>query len=335
MKENVVFWNVDTQYDFIRANGKLPVPDAESIESNLERLTKLAKLTGLRVVNTADWHTEDSEEISSEPDFQITFPEHCVMGTQGAVFVPATEPENPYIIDWRRNSIDEEKIAAARNLVLYKDKFDIFEGNPHAERVLELIEPTRAIVYGVATNVCVDYAVMGLLVRGIDVQVVTDAIQGLEGLPDPTEKWKEAGVTFTTTVQQTGAMKIRDNPYVCDAIKHLDENLGYESHLMKNYGRLTFDQGTEKVARDQKKMRSIETQTDYAARGIIECEIGYDTLRDILMYARDNPDTEIPKPEISMSDVLPARSDYFTAWSEVLKGIVKSREEYLREEFEE
>jgi nicotinamidase-related amidase len=31
----VIFWDVDTQYDFMRADGKLYVPDAEHIIPNL------------------------------------------------------------------------------------------------------------------------------------------------------------------------------------------------------------------------------------------------------------------------------------------------------------
>ena len=35
----VIFWDVDTQYDFMHADGKLYVPEAERIITNLQRLT--------------------------------------------------------------------------------------------------------------------------------------------------------------------------------------------------------------------------------------------------------------------------------------------------------
>ena len=38
----VLFWDVDTQYDFMRADGKLYVPDAERLIPNLKRLTDYA-----------------------------------------------------------------------------------------------------------------------------------------------------------------------------------------------------------------------------------------------------------------------------------------------------
>jgi len=193
----IIFWNVDTQYDFMRSDGKLYVKNAEAIEGNLARLTNLAKEKNIQVVNTVDWHNEYSEEISDNPDFVKTFPRHCMQNTKGALFVPATDPEDPYIIDWSQASIDERMIKDNRNLVLYKDKFDIFTGSPYAEEIVRLLQPEKAIVYGVATNVCVDCAVKGLLERKVQVYVPTDAIKELPGSPMPYKSWK--GAVLTTT----------------------------------------------------------------------------------------------------------------------------------------
>ena len=38
----VIFWDVDTQYDFMKADGKLYVPDAEQLIPNLRKLTDYA-----------------------------------------------------------------------------------------------------------------------------------------------------------------------------------------------------------------------------------------------------------------------------------------------------
>ena len=50
-----------------------------------------------------------------------------------------------------------------------------------------------AIVYGVAGNVCVKYAVDGLREREFQVVVITDAVKDLPGIPDPlqSEEWTE------------------------------------------------------------------------------------------------------------------------------------------------
>ncbi len=198
-----IFWNVDTQYDFMRDDesfkGTLAIPGARAIEGNLTKMTGLAETQGIQVVNTADWHDKNSEEISDNPDFINTFPAHCLQYTKGAEFVPATNPKDSYKIEWEGGDLDLEEIARRRNILIYKDKFDVFTGNPKTEQIVRTINPDRAIVYGVATNVCVDGAVTGLLERDIQVYVPIDAIKELPNLPLPYETWQRKGIVLTTT----------------------------------------------------------------------------------------------------------------------------------------
>lgn len=194
-----IAWNVDTQYDFMRADGKLYVQDAEKIEENLEKLTKLFRNNDITIVNTGDWHNENTAEISANPDYINTFPEHCMQNTFGAEYVNATKPSNALYVDWQDKSVDLEAIAGAKEIVLYKDMFDVFTGNPHTESVLEKLNPERLIVYGVATNVCVDYAVKGHLARGTNVYVVEDAIKALPNIPSPVNDWVKSGAKLIKT----------------------------------------------------------------------------------------------------------------------------------------
>lgn len=199
-----IFWNVDTQYDFMRDDqehrGTLALPGAKLIEPNLKQLTEFAAYKGIQVVNTADWHTPQSRELSANPDYKTTFPHHCMQHTRGAEFVPATKPERPYIIDWQTATFDQEEVRAHRNVVLYKDAFDIFAGSPHTDDVLHILQPDRAIVYGVATNVCVDFAVKGLLERKIAVEIPIDSIKEIPGPIDHILRgWEALGAKLRTT----------------------------------------------------------------------------------------------------------------------------------------
>lgn len=189
-----LFWNVDTQNDFVLPNGKLYVSGAELLQPIWSVLTTLAEEKSIRVVNSADFHYPDSEELSSSPDFITTFPPHCMVGTDGAFFVPETNPVNPLIFDWNKpfpKNIDIEKF---RNIVIRKDAFDVFKGNKHTDTILKVLAPKTVVVYGVTTNVCVNDAVVGLAGRGKQVYVVSDAIKELPNIPLPFENWKKLGV---------------------------------------------------------------------------------------------------------------------------------------------
>lgn len=202
--DETIFWNVDTQYDFMRPEGKLPVNNgegAEDIESVLAEVTEKARDEGIRVVNTADYHNEDSSEFSESPDFVESFPPHCLAGSKGAEYVPATEPENCLELDWREKPDWGEVMSHKGDFVLYKDAFDVFAGppeSPYAEELVETLDPDRSVVYGVATDVCVDYAVEGLLDRDIEVYIVEDAVKGIscEKSSDALNKWETNGAVI-------------------------------------------------------------------------------------------------------------------------------------------
>src|ERR1700734_3572035 len=67
-----VFFDIDTQIDFVYPAGALYVPGAEHILPIVGELNRNAPM----VISTMDAHTED------DPEFQI-YPHHCVVGTAG------------------------------------------------------------------------------------------------------------------------------------------------------------------------------------------------------------------------------------------------------------
>ncbi len=192
-----LFWNVDTQQDFISPDGKLYVEGAELLKPNLQRLTELAKKKGIRVVNTADYHFDDSKELSNKPDFIKTFPPHCMANTAGADYIEETNPEKPLVFNWnKKHKIKKEEIndSKHRNILIRKDAFDVFEGNPFTEEILNALSPKTVVIYGVTTNVCVDGAALGLAKRVDNVLVLEDAIKELPKIPLPFDKWKQLGI---------------------------------------------------------------------------------------------------------------------------------------------
>jgi len=69
-----VLWDVDTQVDFVHADGKLAVPDAEGVVAAMARLVEAARLAGIPHVASADDHELTDAEISEEPDYSTTSP---------------------------------------------------------------------------------------------------------------------------------------------------------------------------------------------------------------------------------------------------------------------
>ena len=83
MRSDLIFWDVDTQVDFMRADGKLYVPDSESIIPVLARLTDYAHAHRIRIIASSDDHVPGHRELSTAPDWRETFPDHCMRGTPG------------------------------------------------------------------------------------------------------------------------------------------------------------------------------------------------------------------------------------------------------------
>lgn len=211
-RKSVLFWNVDTQNDFVEPWGALYVKGAHKLKPKWEEITKVARRLKIRVVSTADYHFVHSSEINEKPDNITTFAPHCLAGTRGAEYVKETNPENPLVFNWDTayNSMPlTVDVPQYRNFVIRKDAFDVFEGNPVTIPLLEELHPEVVVVYGVSTNVCVDYAVMGLAKRVPLVYVLSDAIKELPKIPLPFKKWEKMGVRMINSVDLFYSFKSR------------------------------------------------------------------------------------------------------------------------------
>ncbi len=191
-----VLWDVDTQIDFMLPDGKLYVPCAEQAIPAMERLVAAARQAGLVHVASADDHELTDEEISDAPDFETTYPPHCLRGTRGARKIPETEQEDPVPIGL---GALPERYLEGREFLLLKKSFDVFS-NPNTDRLLARLGPDEVILFGVATDVCDDAAIRGLLERGFRVRFVEDAARGLDDARTAacTSAWRAGGVEFTT-----------------------------------------------------------------------------------------------------------------------------------------
>ncbi len=171
----LVFWNVDTQHDFMDASGGLYVPGSEEIKPNLKGLTAYARNRKIRVMGSVDAHTLKDSEMQANGG---PFPFHCIVGTIGQKHIPETEPLDPLFVQNREYSdLELEKILAHSGEIIFeKQHYDVFT-NPNTAKALRRYGVKVAVVYGVATDYCDKAAVKGLRKLGIEVYLVEDAIR--------------------------------------------------------------------------------------------------------------------------------------------------------------
>ena len=194
-----VFFDVDTQIDFLFPAGALYVPGAHDIVKTLGSLTRFATAHRLPIISTADAHAED------DPEFK-TWKPHCVTGTAGQQKARNTLLNQPLVLSSVHGSLDAmlSRIPGAAQIIVEKQMLDCFS-NPNLRPLLNLVGADRYVVYGVATEHCVRCAAFGLLETGAQVELVTDAIKSLSASDehDVLQRFQGQGGLLTTSAVVT------------------------------------------------------------------------------------------------------------------------------------
>jgi nicotinamidase/pyrazinamidase len=202
---SVIFWDVDTQADFMLPGGKLYVPGAENLIPNLVRLSDAGRQGRVFIIGDACVHSPD------DPEFQ-RFPPHCVVGTPGAEIIPETRANRMLVIHNRAGAEVPEDLSPYQQVILEKQTLNVFD-NPNTEIVLSRVAQftdadAEIFVFGVATEYCVRLAAKGLLERRRRVALVRDAIETLnpEDGKRAIEELKSLGARLVTTEQALTAL---------------------------------------------------------------------------------------------------------------------------------
>jgi nicotinamidase/pyrazinamidase len=177
VSRKIIFWDVDTQADFVLPGGKLYVPGAEKLLPNLALLIGAAREGRVFLVSSGDAHTPEDPELRQ-------WPPHCMRGTPGAAIVPETLTKHFFVVPNRPAASLPADIGRYQQAILEKQTLNVFD-NPNTNALLSrLAELTDAdaefVIFGVVTEYCVNFAAKGLLERGRRVAVVTDAIEALK-----------------------------------------------------------------------------------------------------------------------------------------------------------
>lgn len=145
-----VFFDIDTQIDFMLPTGALYVPGAERIVPVVAALNRKAPV----VISTMCAHSERDPEFAQ-------YGHHCIVGTVGQQKPAATLLNDP-----------------GRQILFPKQILDVFRV-PDLQPLLERLNADRYVVYGVVSEICVRFAAFGLLQTGKPVEIVSDAVRSL------------------------------------------------------------------------------------------------------------------------------------------------------------
>jgi nicotinamidase/pyrazinamidase len=167
---NTVFVDVDTQIDFLFPAGALYVPGAEKIIPVVAALNRHAAQTGSTVLSTMDAHAEDDAEFAA-------WPPHCVAGTASQRKPDCTMLDRRIVVPSVRGAVFS--LDSCQQILIEKQSLDVFT-NANLPFVLDHLRAQRYVVYGVVAEICVRYAAFGLLRRGTRVELVADAVRGLD-----------------------------------------------------------------------------------------------------------------------------------------------------------
>jgi nicotinamidase/pyrazinamidase len=176
---------VDLQNDFL-PGGALGIADGDRVVEPINRLLDAWRTAGLPVFLSRDWHPPGH---CSFKDQGGPWPVHCVADSPGAEFTS----------DLHRAAGDVviSKATAAR-----REAYSALDGTPLAEQ-LRRRNVRRVFVAGLATDYCVRGTGLDARSEDLEVEILTDAICGVNARPgDDVRALEElvgAGCGMTTT----------------------------------------------------------------------------------------------------------------------------------------
>ena len=158
---------VDVQNDFCEG-GNLPVVGGADIAIGLNAYIEAQVDAYSYIVATRDRHVDPGPHFSAQPDFVASWPEHCVVGTEGADFHTQLETDEIDAI------FDKGAFAAAYSGFEGADA----DGVPLATWLRDHGVDALDVV-GIATDHCVRATALDAVREGFNTRVLLDLTAGV------------------------------------------------------------------------------------------------------------------------------------------------------------
>ena len=162
-----VIIDVDTQKDFLLADGKVCIRNHRRVLGHIRRVMAWARTRGVPIISIAEIHPDNNGESEYT---------HCIDGTTGQAKVAYTLVENrvSFPADGHTD-LPMNMLRQYAQIILHKRCVDPFE-EPRIERLLTEMRANEFLVIGSTAEGAVKAAALGLLQRGKNVTVITDAV---------------------------------------------------------------------------------------------------------------------------------------------------------------
>jgi nicotinamidase/pyrazinamidase len=182
---------VDVQNDFCEG-GSLAVAGGADVAAAITDLIGDAQPGYHHVVATRDHHIDPGDHFSSAPDFEHSWPPHCVAGTEGVGFHPNFAPA---VASGAVDTVFDKGAYAAA----YSGFEGVDENGVGLARWLRERSVTAVDVVGLATDHCVRATALDAAREGFATRVLLDLTAGVaEGTTERAlEELRTAGVELS------------------------------------------------------------------------------------------------------------------------------------------
>ncbi|WP_406148591.1 isochorismatase family protein [Streptomyces sp. NBC_01012] len=182
---------VDVQNDFCEG-GSLAVAGGADVAAAITDLIAQAQPGYRHVVATRDHHVDPGDHFSVAPDFEHSWPPHCVAGTEGVGFHPNFAP-----------AVASGAIDSVFDKGAYAAAYSGFEGTDENGTGLAEWLRTRSVttvdIVGIATDHCVRATALDAAREGFVTHVLLDLTAGVSGATTERalEELRTAGVELS------------------------------------------------------------------------------------------------------------------------------------------
>jgi nicotinamidase/pyrazinamidase len=163
---------VDVQNDFCEG-GSLAVAGGAEVARRISTHVLAHADEYAAIVATADWHDNPGAHFAEHPDYVDTWPPHCRIGTDGALFHPAAEPAFEHVEAVFRKGRHEAAYSGFEGFTTEADR-RVALADWLRDRAVEQVD-----VVGIATDHCVRATALDAAEEGFETTVLLDLTAGV------------------------------------------------------------------------------------------------------------------------------------------------------------